>query len=113
MEKFIKQLLGSLDTSTFTAAIFFAIIGALVSLLIKSRKRDKLSPATPYKFSFRFLLQDNLQQFLLGCLIAFLAIRFSNDFLGKDLTMWLAVVIGATTNELAGLFEKIEIKARE
>lgn len=113
MEKFLTQILGTTDVPTYLAAFAFALIGAIISMRLKANKRDKLSNNTPYHFSWRFLFQDNFQQFVSGVLLTFLAFRFSNEWLGKDLTMMLAVVIGASANELAGLFEKFQLKARE
>lgn len=114
MEKFIQLLLGdNIDISTYAAAFVFALIGAIVSLRFKASKRDKLSSNTPYKFSWRFLIQDNLLQLITGLLLTFLCFRFTDELLGKELTMWLAVLIGFSFNEIAGLFEKLQVKARE
>ena len=113
MEKFLNHFLGTTDIPTYIAAFLFALIGATISLRIKANKRDKLSPATPYKFSWSFLYQDNFQQLLTGILLTFLAFRFTNEFLGKQLTMWLAVLVGAFCNELAGIFAKFQFKARK
>lgn len=113
MDKFLSQFLGTTDMPTYAAAFMFAMIGAIISLRVKAVKRDKSSPTTPVKFSWRFLIQDNLLQFFSGILLTFLAFRFTNEFFGKELTMWLAVLIGALNNEVAGIFEKFQIKARE
>lgn len=113
MDKFLTQFLGTTDLPTYAAAFAFALIGAIISLRIKASKRDKLSNSTPYHFSWAFLFQDNLLQFLSGILLTFLAFRFTNEFFGKDLTMWLAVLIGALNNEVAGIFEKLQIRARD
>lgn len=113
MDKFLTQFLGTTDLPTYAAAFAFALIGAIISLRLKALKRDKLSDDTPYSFSWKFLLQDNFLQFLTGALLTFLAFRFTNEFFGKELTMWLAVLIGAFNNEVAGIFEKFQLKARE
>lgn len=113
MDKFLSQFLGTTDVPTYAAAFAFALIGAIISLRLKAVKRDKLSDTTPYKFSWRFLFQDNFLQFFSGVLLTFLAFRFTNEFFGKELTMWLAVLIGALNNEVAGIFEKFQLKARE
>lgn len=113
MEKFLTLLLGTNDFPTYLAAFAFALIGAVISLRIKAIRRDKLSDTTPYRFSWRFLFQDNLLQFITGTLLTFLAFRFTNEFFGKELTMWLAVLIGALNNEVAGIFEKFQLNARK
>lgn len=112
MEKFIELLLGTNDLSTYAAAFVFALVGAIISLRFKANKRNKHSYNTPYSFSWKFLIQDNLLQLITGVLMTFLCFRFTNEILGKDLTMYLAVVIGFGFNEIAGLFEKLQVKAR-
>lgn len=112
MDKYLELMLGTTDVPTYLAALTFALIGAILSLRRKANKRDELSNNTPIKFSWRFLLQDNFQQFFTGLLITFLAFRFSNEFYGQDVTMMFALGIGFGGNELAGLSEMFEKKAR-
>lgn len=113
MEKFITQLLGTTDLPTYAAAFVLAMVGAIIHLRIKALKRDRLSSNTPPKFSFWFMLQDNLQQLFTGVLITFAALRFSNELLGQSLTMYLAFLIGLLNNSIAGLIEKLQLKARD
>jgi len=113
MEKFLSLFLGTTDIPTYLAAAVFALIGAIISLRIKASKRDKLSDNTPYKFSWKFLLQDNLQQLISGILLTFLAFRFCNEIYGQELTMKLAVFIGFGFNELSGIVEKWQSGARD
>lgn len=112
MDKFLTQLLGSTDLPTYAAAMLLALLGAILELRIKATKRDASSPATPVKFSFWFMVQDNLQQLFTGFLITFVALRFSNELLGQQLTMWLAFMIGLLNGNIAGLIQKLEFKAR-
>ena len=112
MDKYLELMLGTTDVPTYLAALSFALIGAIISLRRKAGKRDELSQNTPIKFSWRFLLQDNFQQFFTGVLITFLAFRFSNEFYGQNVTMIFALTIGFGANELAGLPEMFEKKAR-
>lgn len=109
----MTQLFGTTDLPTYAAALILAMIGAIIHLRIKAMKRDRLSPNTPAKFSFWFMLQDNLQQLFTGILITFAALRFSNELLGQTLTMWLAFLIGLLNNSIAGLIEKLQLKARD
>jgi len=48
-----------------------------------------------------------------GFLFSFISFRFSNEFLGSEATMWGAVIIGASTDRLAGIFEGLQEKARK
>jgi hypothetical protein len=113
MQKFTELMLGGQDISTYAAYFIFALIGALLSLYVKSLKRDPSSPNTPAKFSWYFLFQDNLMRLVAGFLFSFISFRFSNEFLGTEATMWGAVIIGASTDRLAGIFEGLQEKARK
>lgn len=113
MEKFYTLLLGDTDLPTYAAYFVFAMIGAFISLRIKSLKRDKSSLATPYVFSWMFLLQDNLMRLFNGFLLAFLAFRFGSEFVGSEVTVYSAIIIGASTDRLAGLFENLQNNARK
>ena len=113
MQKFTELMLGGQDLPTYAAYFIFALIGALCSLYVKSLKRDPSSPNTPQRFSWKFLLQDNLMRLVAGFLFSFISFRFSNEFLGSEATMWGALLIGASTDRLAGLFEGLQDKARK
>ncbi|RQO79120.1 hypothetical protein DBR40_05215 [Pedobacter sp. KBW01] len=113
MDKFQSLILGNTDLPTYAAYFVFALIGAIISLYIKSQKRDKLSENTPYNFSLRFLFQDNLLRIVVGILLAFLAFRFGTEFVGSEVTVLSAVFIGGTTDRLAGLFQNIQDNARK
>lgn len=106
-------MLGNQDLPTYFAYFIFALIGAIISLYVKSLKRDKDSSNTPDKFSWRFLLQDNLLRLIASFLLSFIAFRFSTEFIGSEITMWAAVLIGATTDRLAGLFQALQDQARK
>lgn len=115
MEKFLELLLGSHDLPTYAAYFVFAAIGAVISLRIKAMQRDKHSEATPYKFSWRFLIQDNLMRLITGFLLAFITFRFTAPSSDIDalLLSAMGMGIGASTDRLAGLLEKIQNKARD
>lgn len=113
MDKFQTLMLGDTDLPTYAAYFLFALMGAILSLYVKSLKRDPKSDATPKKFDFWFLLQDNLMRLFAGFLLAFLAFRFGTTFVGEETTVWSAVLIGASTDRLAGLFENLQNNARK
>ena len=113
MDKFITLLLGKNDFPTYAAYFIFALIGAIISLYIKTLSRDKSNVKTPYIFSWTFLVQDNLLRLLNGFLLAFIAFRFSTEFIGTEITMWMAVIIGASSDRLAGLFDNLQQNARK
>ncbi|WEK18172.1 MAG: hypothetical protein P0Y49_15380 [Candidatus Pedobacter colombiensis] len=112
MEKFSHLLLGNTDLPTFFAAMIIALIGTVLSLRIKARKRNKLSKHTPFKFSWRFLLQDNLLKLLASLLPVFIALRFSSEFFGQDMTMGFAFLIGLGSDTILSRLEKLQEMAR-
>jgi len=112
MEKFIRLLLGNNDLPTFCAAMVIALAGALISLKIKAGKRDKLSPETPFQFSWKFLVQDNLLKLFAGILPVVIAIRFSSEFFGQDLTMGFAFLIGLGSDSILSRLESLQEMAR-
>lgn len=113
MEQFLSQLLGTTNVPTYMAGFVLALVGALLSLRLHARSRDKYGDATPVRFSFRFMLLDNLSRLFTGFLISFVAFRFTNELLGVGFTMWAAFLIGFLNDRVAGLIGKIELKARE
>lgn len=113
MDKFLELLLGDTDLPTYAAYFVFATIGAILSLYVKSLKRDPNSENTPEKFSWLFLIQDNVMRLFAGFLLAFLAFRFGTEFVGSTVTVFSAIFIGASTDRLAGLFENLQNNARK
>lgn len=111
-------MLGGQDLPTYAAYFIFALIGALCSLYVKSLKRDPSSPNTPSRFSWKFLLQDNLMRLVAGFMFSFIAFRFAPEFIGAkiesiDKILLSGLIAGASTDRLAGLFEAIQEKARK
>ncbi|MFV8336432.1 hypothetical protein ACNQF7_10155 [Flavobacterium sp. RSP29] len=113
MEKFLEQLLGTIDLPTYAAWFVLAFIGAATAILIRSKVKYKSSEETPDKWRLGFLIQDNLINLLVGFLITFIFLRFSNETLKMEPTSFGALIIGATNNELALLFMKFSLKARK
>lgn len=113
MEIFLEQLLGTNDVPTYLAWFLLAFMGAIAAILIRAKVKYKDSKETPDGWSWRFLLQDNLINLVIGFLVTFFFLRFSNETLKIEPTAWLAVLIGATNNELALLFIKFSLKARK
>ena len=112
MEEFIKQITGGIAPINYAAGFVFALIGAIISLRLHAKKRDKMSDSTPYKFSFVFMLQDNMQRLLTGFLFTFIAFRFAPEILQQDFSMFLAFLVGLLNDRVAGLISKLELNAR-
>ena len=113
MQKFLEQLLGTTDLPTYAAWFVLAFIGAGTAILIRAKVKYKSSEETPSNWNWPFLIQDNLINLLVGFLITFIFLRFSNETLKMEPTAFGALIIGATNNELALLFMKFSMKARK
>jgi hypothetical protein len=66
---------GGKQLSYYLAGFFFAALGILLSLYQSSRSRDKLSPSTPLKFSWLFLIWDNMKRALITLVVMFILFR--------------------------------------
>jgi hypothetical protein len=66
---------GGKQLSYYLAGFFFAALGILLSLYQSSRSRDKLSPSTPLKFSWLFLIWDNLRRAVVTLVVMFILFR--------------------------------------
>lgn len=113
MKKFLDLLLGTNDVPTYLAALVFAIAGVVIVMIIKSKGRDVNSENTPEKFKWRFLIQDNLREIVLGFLLIILALRFSIEYAGEKLTMYYAFGVGAGLQKVASWISNIEKQARK
>lgn len=94
MQEFKSYILGELSVAYYFAAFFFSSIAILLSLYMHSRKRDVASTRTPVKFSWAFLLWDNLLRVLATLALMFLFFRFSPDIFGHPLSFPIAVGVG-------------------
>lgn len=94
MEELKGHILGEASIPYYIAAFIFSSLAIIVSLYLHSRQRDKLSDRTPYKFSWKFLIWDNLMRVFITLILMFLFFRFSPDVFGKPLSMPIAVAVG-------------------
>ncbi|MBC9913194.1 hypothetical protein [Chitinophaga varians] len=109
-QELIQQLLGGIELIPFTVAVFYAFVGAILNLLLHANKRDVNAPGSPANFSWKFLIRDNCSRILTGALLILICVRFSQELLGQQLTMYLAFVIGFSIDRLAGLIKKLDNK---
>lgn len=79
MDQAFKEALviitGDKSGGYYIAGFFFSLLGIVISLWFSSRKRDKESPNTPYKFSWMFLLWDNFKRGLVTLIVMFILFR--------------------------------------
>ena len=79
MEQTIKDTLqiifGGKPASYYLAGLFFSILAILLSLYHSSKKRDPLSPSTPFRFSWWFLIWDNCKRAGATLIVMFILFR--------------------------------------
>lgn len=107
MEKAISLIIGEGDRTLFFVALLYAYVSAFLSVLMETTKREVTSLNTPYKFSYKFLFSDNSKRLVRSVILIFFAVRFSNEFFGQQLTVWLAVGIGFGFDKLSELIKTI------
>jgi hypothetical protein len=100
-QEFLTYLLGEGSGGQFLAAIVYGFVGAFLSLLLGTTKRDPLSDRSPEAFSWAFLWSDNSKRVYRSVLFILLTIRFSRELLGSEITMYLALLIGLGVDQLA------------
>jgi ABC-type methionine transport system permease subunit len=101
MKDFIATLLGNQSASAFAALVFFSLLGAVLSLLLHTTKRDPNSIATPRKFSWIFFIEDNWKRAITSLILIYLALRFTPELFGVQINEFWAIAIGLCNDQLA------------
>lgn len=95
LQDFSLEFFGDVGASQYVAWLLIALIGAVLGVLI----RKVYSGLKDYPTTW--------EQMVVGFLITFISIRFSNDILGLNPTSFGAFVSGLTYNEIAlGILKK-------
>lgn len=105
-EDFYQIILGNFTPGMFLGYIAIMFIGAAISLLMDVSKRDKTSRRSPNRFSWWFLLKDNIKRFFLVILIMYVFIRFSDMLFEGQPLDWVLLIMGYN-------FDNLISKARE
>jgi hypothetical protein len=111
-KNYIEQIIGMQDPVLFAISYAFGLLGVILSLLWHTSRRNKSNKATPYNFSWRFLLKDNLQRIATSVLLLFIGIRFSKEIIGQDVTMYVALAIGLGLDKLSQMLKNKTLTAR-
>lgn len=94
MQEFKHLILGDLSVAYYLAAFVFSLLVILLSMWVGSAKRDVASSSTPRKYSWRFLVWDNLKRIFVGMIAMFFIYRFTSSLIGRGLSMEVAVGVG-------------------
>jgi hypothetical protein len=101
MKQFLAMLLGDQQPLTFSKLIFYALLGAFLSLLLQANHRDPRSIKSPVHFSWRFLVYDNVKRILASVILIFLAVRFTKEIFGLEVNEFWALAIGLANDKIA------------
>lgn len=101
IETFLTYILGNQTPTQFCALLFFALLAAALSLLLQTTKRDIDSENTPLHFSWQFLWQDNIKRIVTSLILIYVAIRFTPQLFGVEISDFWAFVIGFINDKLA------------
>jgi len=102
-KEFWNYIFGTGPTEFLIAALVWAYVGAFVMMLINTTKRDPASPTSPFCFKWSYFFSDNSKRILANVILIFIAVRFSSEFLGAKLTMYVALIIGLGFDRLVQL----------
>lgn len=106
MNQFLIHVLGTSDVPKLMALIFFAYLGALISLLIHATSRAEKNTVA---FNFIYLVKDNAARIILNVILIAVSIRFFNDITGREVNMWGALAMGVTYDKLLELFRNLNL----
>lgn len=113
LNEVLSELLGSYKASLYITYFIFVMLGIIVSLRVASLGRDKMSNNTPYKFSFGFLIQDNILRVLGSLAFVFLSIRLGVELFNVVPEYYSATLMGLGFDQSLLLAKKWQDLARE
>jgi len=94
---FLWYLFGTEDWSFVLAGFVFAVLGIALSNLLDRSVDNK-----------NMLKKQNHNRLLISFLAVIVALRFSSEFMGGDLTMWYAFLFGLGSDKLVEILIKIK-----
>lgn len=106
---FIERLLGTSNVLAVAFYLFWACVGIAISLFIHSTNRDPNSYTSPRKFSWSYLIRDNWKRVALDALLVIVALRFSYDLLGFQMSDFRALMIGVSFDKLGEYLQNKKI----
>jgi len=108
------NILGSLTLSTYISAFFFAGLGLFLHHTIVVKKGVRTSESTPMKFSWSFWFKNNFMTkmtvILTNIIVIYLMLRFSVDWVGMEVSMAFAFVVGLSIDWAYDLIRKLQKK---
>lgn len=102
----IELIFSTSDWRFLIAGFFYLNVGIFLASVINTTRREPNSERTPFRFSWKFFGQDNWKRWLKSIVFGLLAMRFSQEILNQNLTVYLALTIGVSIDAIIILIEK-------
>jgi ABC-type Mn2+/Zn2+ transport system permease subunit len=106
----LTRLLGNLTTADYLIYFIFIALGVTASIRLQARNRNKMSECTPYHFSFKFFILDNLPRAVGSIIVVFLIIRFWNEYTKTSISELQATLIGLCYDLIKDAFNQLKEK---
>lgn len=115
--KYYDYFSGGMTPAHLMAAMSFAFLGWAGYKIITALQRDRASQRTPAKFSWKFWLEDNIEEAIKGLVIMFILVRFASEILAHTIPnsaevldskdpMWIYAVVGAAKGYILNRLKK-------
>lgn len=95
----LEIIFGDKTGGYYLAAFFFSGLGLIISLWQSSKKRNPLSPNTPKRFSWIFMLWDNAKRAFVTIIVEFILFR-AFDLSNILLMVGVGVSVGIAFDKL-------------
>lgn len=110
INEIVKILFGEYTGVQLFGYFWFFIVGYIIYGLTEASSRDKNSPSTPVKWSWKFWFLDNWRRYLTTVLCTYILFRFYTEVNGAAFTYFDAVTLGLVGDGIAATMKK-KVKA--
>lgn len=108
LKAFAEMFLGTPNYVAVSVSFVYCLLGAFLSLLLDSNKRDVCSTRTPTHFSYLFLFKDNINRISATFILIIVFMRFSKELMGVELTTYWAFFIGLVSDKLSEYLRNVK-----
>lgn len=99
LKHFLSEFFGDKPLYVYAACMVFALIGAYIITVIKTRSRKVTSEKSPFKFNIYYMITDNAPDVIFAMTLSFVIFRFSNSWSQDPADLYLyAIALGALFN---------------
>lgn len=94
------------NIATILGGAFFSFVGLSLNYLYKVKKGIKENEKSPDKFSLKYFFEHNWRDIAITLILIFVALRFTQELLGVEITMWVSFGIGFGIDKLQDILNK-------